>query len=42
MDSLNYLMENITNNLESNSLSTIISIYLCKDVDTIDHELRLI
>ena len=41
-DSLNYLMENITNNLESKLLSAILSIDLCKAFDTIDHELLIL
>ena len=41
-DALNYLMENITNNLESKLLSAILSIDLCKAFDTIDHKLLII
>ena len=41
-DALNYLMENITNNLESKLLSAILSIDLCKAFDTIDHELLIL
>ena len=40
-DTLNYLMENITNNLESKLLSAILSIDLCKAFDTIDHKLLI-
>ena len=40
-DALNYLMENITNNLESKLLSAILSIDLCKASDTIDHKLLI-
>ena len=39
---ISYLMENITNNLESKLLSTILSIDLCKAFDIIDHELLLL
>ena len=41
-DALNYLKENITNNLESKLLSAILSIDLCKSFDTIDHELLIL
>ena len=40
-DALNYLMENITNNLESKLLSAILSNDLCKAFDTIDHKLLI-
>ena len=38
---LNYLKENITNNLESKLLSAILSIDLCKAFDTVDHKLMI-
>ena len=40
-DALNYLMENITNNLESKLLSAMLSIDLCKAFDTIDDKLLI-
>ena len=40
-DALNYLIENITNNLESKLLSAILSIDLCKAFDTIYHKLLI-
>ena len=41
-DVLNYIMENITNNLESQLLSAIIYIDLCKCFDTIYYELLIL
>ena len=40
-DALNYLMENITNNLESKLLSAMLSIDLCKAFNTKDHKLMI-